>query len=88
VLDAREAGRGVRCVVEQIAWDNEWIEDAHVMDNNCQCGCAATMRRIMGLTWSLGRGLAATDGDGGGDEEKRRQQALSKSNVASHATKR
>jgi hypothetical protein len=46
------------------------------------------MRRMMGLKWSLGRGLAATGGDGGGVEEKRRQQALRKSNVASHATKR
>jgi hypothetical protein len=69
---------------------HEWIEDANVMDNSCRCGGAATMRRMMGLTQSLGRGLTATGGGGGGggDEDKRRQQELTKSNVASHATKR
>jgi hypothetical protein len=60
------------------------------MGDNCRCGGVAAMRRMMKLTRSLGRGLAATGGGGGGggDEDKRRWQELSKSNVASHATKR
>jgi hypothetical protein len=80
---------GVRGLVEQIAWEVR-------LGRGCEhCGERLPVRRcddhaendemetLVGSTPGGGGG-----GGGGRDEDKRRKQELSKSNVASHATKR